>query len=306
MPMDRRTFLTGSAAAIALAACGTSSPSQSAISAAPVGALQVAQLFSSNRVIGATANQRLAFALIGDDGPLRGDDADASVQLLDANGTVIDETTVRARVATHTHVGPTSHDHPDGFRYYAPRLEFQTPGAHRLFIESPEGQGELSVHAFAESELLLPGPGAPFPSLVTPTVANAAGVDTLCTRTPDCLFHSISADAALTTGAPFVVLIATPAYCQTQLCGPVLEVLIEAAPSIATIHVEVWANPAAVDGNIADAAIRPAPVIVDLGHTFEPVLFVVGADGVIRERLDNLFDSEELTAALAMADELPT
>ena len=68
-----------------------------------------------------------------------------------------------------------------------------------------------------------------------------------------------------------------------------------------TMHVEVWANPAEVNGDIGDPAIRPAPALAELGLRFEPALFVVGADGMVRGRLDNLFDADELIDTLTAA-----
>jgi hypothetical protein len=40
-------------------------------------------------------------------------------------------------------------------------------------------------------------------------------------------------------------------------------------------------------------------VVDALGLTFEPCLFLVGADGVVAERLDTIYDRAELTEALA-------
>lgn len=307
MSLDRRSFLAGSAAALALAACGDgndAAPTTTISRAAntpPESQLQVAQLFSNDRVVGALPDQRVPFALIAPDGPLRGGDAAARLTLLSASGEVVNETMVAARVAAHTHDDDGDHDHPDAFRYYAPRLNFATAGRHNLIIEAPEGDGVLPIEVFPPAELALPHRGMAFPSLTTPTVDEAAGVDTLCTRDPWCPFHATSVHEALAAGEPFVALIATPAFCQTQFCGPVLDVLIEQSPTITAIHVEVWANPAEVGGNLADEAIRPAPAIVDLGLTFEPALFVVGADGLVAERLDNIFDGDELADALASA-----
>ena len=242
--LGRRSFLSGTAAAGLLAACGggadpttsqavgTSGDGSGAGDAAESSlALQVAQLFSNDPVIGAMDQQRVPFALIGGDGVLRGDHAPAMVRTVDPDGAVIDEQAVRARVAAHTHAAEDpGHAHPDSFRYYAPRIDFASPGRHQLVIDAPEGSGRLPVDVYEPTALALPHRGTTFPSLVTPTVEQAAGVDTICTRSPACDFHRRSVDAVLGAGEPCVLLIATPAYCQTQFCGPVLDVLIEAAP----------------------------------------------------------------------------
>lgn len=41
-----------------------------------------------------------------------------------------------------------------------------------------------------------------------------------------------------------------------------------------------------------------APIVEALGMEFEPSLYLIGADGIVIDRLDNVFDRAELTAAL--------
>lgn len=66
----------------------------------------------------------------------------------------------------------------------------------------------------------------------TPTIADARGTNPICTRQPQCPFHNVSLDAALKERRPLVVLFATPARCQTDTCGPVLDVLLEERAAI--------------------------------------------------------------------------
>ena len=47
--------------------------------------------------------------------------------------------------------------------------------------------------------------------------------DPLCTQDPQCPLHSVSLDQVLGSGKPVAVMFATPARCQTQYCGPVLD-----------------------------------------------------------------------------------
>ncbi len=317
MSLDRRTFLVGGAAATVVAACGGSESSGGgtgeSIAAPPSTAgevgdqgLQVAQLFSPGPYVAALPQQRLPFALVGPDGPLRGDAEPASVRVVDQNG---NESTVlaAARFVPHAHEGDDGHDHVhvNDLRYYAPRIDFAQPGLHRLIVEAAEGSGILEFAVVDPRDVPITAPGDPLPSFVSPTVDNPAGVDTLCTRNPPCDLHGASVDTLLAEGRPFVVLVSTPAYCHTQFCGPVLDVLIRTLEDgdwdLAAVHLEVWANPAEVDGDVSDPLIRPAPGVEALGLEFEPVLYVVGADGVVRERIDNLYDADELTAALATA-----
>jgi len=133
----------------------------------------------------------------------------------------------------------------------------------------------------------------------TPTVDDHHGVDPICTDTPQCPFHTQTLTAALSTGKPVAMLVATPAYCQTALCGPVLTLLVEQAPEhpdMQFVHAEVYTDTAAV-GDVSQA--HTAPIIDAYGLTFEPSLFVADATGTVRTRLDNIYDRGELRDALA-------
>ena len=61
----------------------------------------------------------------------------------------------------------------------------------------------------------------------------------------------------------------------------------------------MYANPDEVGGDISDPNLRVASVLGDLALEFEPSLFVVQSDGLVKTRIDNVFDDVELRAALA-------
>ena len=160
----------------------------------------------------------------------------------------------------------------------------------------------MPIQIFDSEDARVLLPGNQFPLVETPTVENPAGVDRLCTRTEQCPFHTTSAADLLANNTPFALLVATPALCSTAYCGPVLETLIDvhaaSASKPAIVHVEVYANSEEVNGNFSDPAIELAPAVIDLGLQFEPSLFVVSGDGVLLDRIDNLFDASEAADAL--------
>lgn len=134
--------------------------------------------------------------------------------------------------------------------------------------------------------------------IATPTTGNARGVDPICTRDPPCPFHALSLADALVSGQPTAFLISTPAFCQTNVCGPVLELLIDAAPqrpTIQIVHAEVYADIAKI-GDISKAKLSEAVTAYRL--SFEPSLLVVDATGIVRDRLDFVWDRAELDEAL--------
>ena len=143
------------------------------------------------------------------------------------------------------------------------------------------------------------------PHLHTPTTTDARGVDPICTRQPRCPFHRVDLADALAAKQPVVLLISTPEYCQVGICGPVLDLLIAARPAVAAttpfIHAEVYANGQEAQADLAQGTAQLAPLLKSLGLTFEPCLFVIGADGLVRVRLDTIFDAVELRQALDKA-----
>ena len=135
----------------------------------------------------------------------------------------------------------------------------------------------------------------------TPTTADARGVTPICTRSPQCPFHDQTLTQALATGAPVALMISTPQYCQTGVCGPVLDLVIEQSavtPGLQIVHAEVYVDP---NGDGGPAANGLTDAVSAYGLSFEPSLFVARADGTIVARLDNVFDRVELAQAFRAA-----
>ena len=93
--------------------------------------------------------------------------------------------------------------------------------------------------------MAVPQPGDPMIPVDTPTTDDARGVDPICTRDPECDLHGQTLTAALTGGTPVALSIATPAYCQTAICGPILDLMLQVAPDypdIRFLHTEVYTD----------------------------------------------------------------
>ncbi len=180
-------------------------------------------------------------------------------------------------------------------------LAFTTPAV-GYYQASTEVDGEPVSAAFTVSEpdtIVIPQPGQPLPPTPTPTVADPRGVAPICTQDPPCPLHEVDVEAALGTG-PLAVLVSTPAFCQTAICGPVLDLFVAAradAPDVTFVHVEVYESAEEVEAQGPDATLAPA---VDAWKLpYEPCLFLVAADGTLVERLDVIYDAGELAEALA-------
>lgn len=302
--LARRRFLQVAGATALLAACGddggtatssgaTAGPGATGTAAAAASSSFPVALYSTDRVIAAGSTQRIPFAVFGGpDNTPRRDEAlprQLAVTVTGPDGAVVGTEPVEL------------HGLDLPFPYYPLRTTLPEPGIYELSFDLDVGPSMLVVQAFDPSEVSVVQPGQAMPSVPTPTTGDPLGVDPVCTRFEPCPFHETSLDEVVGQ-RPVLLLVGTPAYCQTGVCGPVLEQLIAAAPrhpDVAVIHAEVYANPREVDGNLADPAIRTAPITGELGLSYEPVLFVVAADGTLAERLDNVYDVGELESALA-------
>lgn len=129
--------------------------------------------------------------------------------------------------------------------YYEATVEFPSEGQWLVLVEAITDEGALlsagNVQVGARNQMPKPG-DAPI-RVETPTMDNARGVDPICTMVPDpCGMHKRSLADALDAKEDIVLIIATPAYCTSNLCGPEVELLDEVRaenPDITFIHVEV-------------------------------------------------------------------
>lgn len=141
-------------------------------------------------------------------------------------------------------------------------------------------------------------PGDEFPVVPTPTPSAPGGVTPICTREPACELHDRSLDQVLGLG-PVALLIATPAFCQSVVCGPVLDVMLGVAadhPDVTFVHAEVYSDPFNNEGRFS--AEDFAPIIASAGVPYEPVLYTIDGTGTVVDRLDYIFGEEEIRSAV--------
>ncbi len=182
-------------------------------------------------------------------------------------------------------------------------LEFEiseeNTGICQLQVDSQELTQIVEFRVIAQTETDLIQVGETMRVVDTPTFTNSTGFDPLCTRYEPCSFHNISLRDALSNGRPTILLVSTPGFCQTTVCGPVLELLIELPkdPKWDVIHAEVYTEPKKIaEGTDLQKLI--SPVIQTYGMTFEPCFIVAGSDNRVEARLDYAFDKSEMREAL--------
>jgi hypothetical protein len=188
----------------------------------------------------------------------------------------------------------------DAQNIYVAKVSTPTPGKYWILAKPTSGRdiqalGNLVVRKHAEAPEV--GDRA-IPSL-NPTVeagAPAASVRAATTaEPPDLNLLRTTVAAAMAAGRPFVVTFATPLYCQTRTCGPVVQVVQSVARDwqsrgVDFIHIEIYKDndPSKGTNRWVDAWKLPT----------EPFTFVVDRNGVIRTRLEGAFSPAELEAAV--------
>jgi hypothetical protein len=291
MAVTRRTFLLGTASALVLAACGgdddsdaTAGDQSTSTSAAASGSgLAIARVFSPVQPGGAPL--RLPVAL-----------ADAEGALLDSVPATI---TYRYGLASGTDrtepVEVERHDEGIPTPYFPLVIDFPDLGTWQIEIEADGRQAATTVEVVEPTKTAgVPAPGSPLVALQTPTTSDARGVEPICTRDPQCPFHEQTLEEAMASGKAVAFLISTPQFCQTAICGPVLDLLIDRAEQhrdvLAIVHAEVYTD---------DTAKETTEAVKAYGLTWEPSLFLAMPDGTITSRLDYTYDGVELDEALS-------
>ena len=188
---------------------------------------------------------------------------------------------------------------PDEVGIYLIRATFDQAGTWWVKIKA-RGMTESMQSSFivGEDEDPMPGVGDPAISAETRTTADYE-LDELSTDPdPDPDFYTTSLDQAIASGQPTVIVFATPAFCVSQTCGPMLDQVKAVAqehPGTNFLHVEIYEN--AHTATATDLQIDPA--VTAWGLPSEPWVFVVDENGVVSARFEGTLQEGELEAALA-------
>ena len=239
-------------------------------------------------------------------------DVRVSFLVVDAEGRVVTLPTARVWVAEDVgaqpflessakleRIGVPGGDVADASHIYVARLQLDRPGKYWLLAE-PEG-GATKVQALGNvvvvKEDSASDVGDPAIASDNPTIASTGGdLSKLTTRTPpdeSLLEYSIA--ASLEAHAPFVVTFATPKFCSSRTCGPVVDVVEEVAhrfegSDVRFIHVEVFED--------NDPAKGYNRWMQEWRLPTEPWTFLVDGTGKIVERYEGPVSVNELEQAV--------
>lgn len=188
---------------------------------------------------------------------------------------------------------------PDVRGLYRAQVSFDRPGVWQVSLHTT-GSEDPPTQAvpFNVAEVgFTPAVGQRAPSAVTATGTGAELSEISTDPEPDPRFYEISLDQALASGSPTVVVFATPAFCESATCGPMLDkakALSGGYPGMNFVHVEIYQN---LDAPTLDQ-LQVVEAVRVWGLPSEPWVFVLDGDGVVTAKFEGTVDTEELRNAL--------
>ncbi len=178
-------------------------------------------------------------------------------------------------------------------------LDLPDPGKYWVLAEPVGGRKIQAIgNVVVGKRTSAPDVGEPAVASKTPTLTSAGGdlAKLTTSKPPDTELLRTSVAEALSAGDPFVVTFATPQFCTTRTCGPVVEVVDAARTSftgekqIRWIHVEIYKD--------NDPTKGQNRWVTEWNLPTEPFTFLVGADGKVKARFEGTFSVRELKAAV--------
>jgi hypothetical protein len=205
-----------------------------------------------------------------------------------------------AKATAHLeHIGVPGGSKADATELYV--VDLDLPQAGRYWVLAEPVDAEEAIQALGQLDVkartTAPSVGDKAVPSRTPTLRSTGGnLRELSTATPpDPALYRSSVAEALAAKAPFVVSFATPKFCQSRTCGPVVDVVDavrkrSGRSGVRFIHVEIYQDNDPVKGTNRWVDQWKLPT--------EPFTFVVDRTGVIRAKLEGAFSMRELTAAV--------
>ena len=180
---------------------------------------------------------------------------------------------------------------------------FNEPGDWQMnvSIQRPDMDSVVQVNVMVEvlEESSTPGIGTRVSPIDHPTSADVKELSDISTS-PDPIpaMYRTSVAEALEQGEPFIVIFATPAFCQSRICGPVVETVAKLLPvygeELEFIHIE----PYDLDLIRGEGKLAPSKEARAWGLPSEPWVFLVDASGRLIAKFEGIVTFDELDEAV--------
>ena len=237
--------------------------------------------------------------------------ADVLVRVFDLQGTeahLTAETNAPFRPVANPVAEKKVHRHADGSLHvhdaatevrgvYVAHLTFTRSGkcGVELVARQPDGSSETARLTVVVRETpTTPAVGSPAPrsrNLIASDVKHLRQIST--SERPDPRLHQTRIADAIAMGKPQLIVFATPQFCTSRMCGPVVEIVRTLLPTygkrMVFTHQEIWQD---------FATKKVFSTIEEWRLESEPWIFIVDGQGMIRARFEGLVTARELETAL--------
>jgi hypothetical protein len=182
--------------------------------------------------------------------------------------------------------------------YWVAYPELPQPGFWGLATDITLADGTTTQAQFAievAEESLAPNVGEQPPASHNRTLETEPDIEKLTSDwEPEPALYQVSIAEAMASGRPTVVTFATPAFCQTQFCAPVVdsvkEVYLAYGDAVNFIHIEVYKE--------FSPELVLANEMTEWGFASEPWTYVLDSQGRVAGRFGGPVSPSELTDAL--------
>jgi hypothetical protein len=205
---------------------------------------------------------------------------------------------------THLHENGEQHLHEEVTGVYVANVTFAQPESLYVRVSGALAEGDpLSARTSnfpVQPQSQTPAVGSLVPRSSNPTTDDVFDVTLIDSSDPPRPeMHALSIAQAIETGKPVVVAFATPAFCQSRICGPTMEVMDELyskyGDSTAFVHVEPY--------DLAmlrqQGQFQLAPAAAEWRLPSEPWVFVVDRQGRLAAKFEGVVTVEDVEMALA-------
>jgi hypothetical protein len=271
------------------------------------GSEQLQPLITTSELV--VGRNRFAFGLLKANNFLEGADVQVRVYSIEGReASLVAEINAPYRPVDRIEPSQSVHRHSDGTQHihtaatgvrgiYVTQLNFTRPGLWGIEILVSE-KGGLPTVARTTVNVLdaphAPAVGSPAPrsrNLIASDVKNLREIDT--SLRPDPRLHRVRIADAIAQGKPQLIVFATPQFCTSRMCGPVVDIVRQLLPRyanrVAFTHQEIW----------RDFASKQAfQTVEEWRLQSEPWIFILDRQGIIRAKFEGLVTESELEEKL--------
>jgi hypothetical protein len=207
---------------------------------------------------------------------------------------------IKQERSVHRHADGTEHVHggDSGIRgLYVAQLSFARAGdwGVELLVSQASSTFEpVRLAVTVEKAAATPAVGSPAPrsrNLIAKDVKDLSQIDT--SPRPDPRMHQVRIADAIAQGKPQLIVFATPQFCTSRMCGPVVDIVRTLLPTygkrVAFTHQEIWQD---------FASKKAFSTVDDWRLQSEPWIFVVDGQGIIGAKFEGLVTARELESTL--------